>query len=303
MQFNAENKIGALFKLNTHKGDGKTTVETGWFHNIVLETGLNQMSVGQWVDRCCVGSGNSTPVSTQVSLDALIASTTTVQSVSTAVQITNAPYYLSLTRTYRFGQGVAAGNLSEVGLGWGNTSLWNRALIRDSSGNPTTITVLADEYLDVSAEIRVYPAMSINSTFNLLDKSGAVISTHNVTGIPYIASTADATGKVEFSPYIWASSVYSGAMGSTVSSTPIGTESNASNWANTNPTQKSSQKKITLALGNSNFTHKSFLMYVSGLLGSSLDWGYQFQISPEIPKNNTQIMTYTFELSWSAYVP
>lgn len=285
MQFNAENKIGALFKLNTHNGNGKTTKETEWFHNIVLDTGLNQMSVGTWVDRCCVGSGNSTPVSTQVSLDALIASTTTVQSTSTSVQITNAPYYLSLTRTYRFGQGVAAGNLSEVGLGWGNSNLWNRALIRDSIGNPTTITVLADEYLDVSAEIRVYPAMNISSTFNLLDKSGAVISAHDVVGIPYINSATDITGKVEFSPYVWASSLHSGGMGSTVSSRPSGTESNASSWVNTNPTQKSSQKKITLNLGNSNFTHKSFLMYVSGLLGASTGWGYQFEISPPITKN------------------
>jgi hypothetical protein len=71
--------------------------------------------------------------------------------------------------TWRFGEGIAAGNIAEVGLGWGNATLWNRARIKDAQGKPTVITVFADEYLDVVSEIRVYPAQSLEGSFNLLD--------------------------------------------------------------------------------------------------------------------------------------
>src|SRR5690606_33028436 len=39
-------------------------------------------------------------------------------------------------------------------------NLFSRALILDDEGNPTTITVLEDEFLDVSYEFRVYPPES-----------------------------------------------------------------------------------------------------------------------------------------------
>lgn len=113
---------------------------------------------GCWIDRCCVGTGNSNSVVTQTSLDTFKASTTTTQgAIEAGIQVTTLPYYMWLRSTYRFGEGVAAGNISEIGLGWANANLWNRALVKDSNGNPTTITVLADEYLDVITEIRVYP--------------------------------------------------------------------------------------------------------------------------------------------------
>lgn len=55
-----------------------------------------------------------------------------------------------------FPNGVAAGNISELATGSSNnnTSACARALVRDESGNPTTITVLADETLVVTWEWR-----------------------------------------------------------------------------------------------------------------------------------------------------
>lgn len=53
-------------------------------------------------------------------------------------------------------RGAAAGNISELTCGWGNNnvSAFARALVRDAEGNPTTITILPDEVLTLTWELR-----------------------------------------------------------------------------------------------------------------------------------------------------
>jgi hypothetical protein len=72
---------------------------------------------------------------------------------------------LESTRSYswvtvgkRFNEGTLAGNYSEIGIftANNNTSAVALSLILDGSGNPTTITVLADEILDVVYTRRLY---------------------------------------------------------------------------------------------------------------------------------------------------
>lgn len=125
MQVKMHSQIGARFKLIVHKGDGVPIKETGWFNNIVLNSGLARMSVGTWIEYCCVGSGNTAPQVTQTALATLLASTTTQSYTSTELQTTVTPYYRSVKVNWRFSEGVAAGNISEVGMGWSSTALWN----------------------------------------------------------------------------------------------------------------------------------------------------------------------------------
>lgn len=299
MQFNIENKVGARFKLVAHKGDGVPVRETGWFNNLVLDAGLDRMSAGAWINRCCVGSGNSVPTRAQVQLDNLVASTTDAQVSSKPVTNLTTPIYYGALRTWRFGAGIAAGNISEVGMGWADNSLWNRALVRDINGNPTTITVLSDEYLDVVSEVRVYPAETLSGQFNLLNKSGEVVSTHMYTGHPAFMSEASwEAGQISLgsgaSNYM---GVYSGDIGS-ISESPSGT----AGWmtpTRTFPTLRSSRAVGSLGLSQANFSHKACYVAIGSLMGSLP--GYQLQIDPPITKTNTQLMTYTFEMSWDRY--
>ena len=303
MNIKIEQKIGARFKLIVRKkSNNDISKESGWFLNNVLDTGLNQMSKGIWVNRCCVGSGNSTPQNTQIQLDNFVASTTIQQAGLGVVETTNAPYYWGYRTTWRFVAGIATGNLSEVGLGWDDNNLWNRALIKDTAGNPTTITVLSDEYLDVVSEVRVYPANNFTGSFNLLDKNGATVSTHTYTGKPYIKVGVSAFGQVKLAGTNGGFSVYSGNMGATVTTPPspplLG---NVDNPANTYPTDRSVRFTATLGLSVANGEHKSFYvaLWASLLMQGG---GFQMQISPTINKNNAQIMTYTVELTWGRYV-
>ena len=302
MQVSIKNKIGARFKLVAHKGDGKPTKETGWFHNLVLNTGLDRMSVNTWINRCCVGSGNSQPKVAQISLDNFIASTTNRMQTFGVANTTNTPYYYGVRLTWRFGEGVAAGNLSEVGLGWGDTELWNRALIKDTSGNATTITILSDEYLDVVSEIRVYPQPAITGSFNLLNKTGSLVSTHTYFGMPLIRDLGVFNAeKVTFGVGSWLYG-YTGEIGSSV------TQGSTGDWIIDNtpdlkyPSLRSVRGVSTLGLSSGNGTVKSFDIRNISIMGEA-SHGYKIQIDPPITKNNTQIMTYTFELAWGRYEP
>lgn len=302
MNINMETQVGALFKLVVHKGDGVPVRESEWFHNIVLDTGLARMSVGAWAGRCCVGTGNSTPVASQTALDAFKASTTTQQAATFVKNTSSSPFYYGSQVTWRFGEGVAAGNITEVGLGWANDQLWNRALVKDAQGNPTAITVLSDEFLDIVSEIRVYPQASYTGTLNLLDKSGATVSTHTITGRPLLYASGSALNMAQI--YCYAISIFSGDMGSTVNQSPSNAVGVIMGVTNTYPTATSMQSAIALGLNDSVGSHRSFLYTIQGIFNNNtLDLGYQFQIDPPINKTNSQAMTYTFTMNWGRYTP
>lgn len=299
--------VQAYFKLKAVNAD--TGVErdlSGWFPNIVLNSGLDRMSQGVWIDRVMVGSGNSTPVATQTALDAFVASATSRTEAAETRQTTTSPYYYSFTSTWRFEQGVAAGNLSEIGLGWGNSACWNRALIKDTGGNPTTITVLANEYLDVYVEIRVYPPMAdIVSTINLLDASNNVISTHTITARP--AMSYAPPGAIPFSKVIqighesslsqplniYSSGTLNGiATNISGSATSLAAPSSGLSY----PNLRTCAYKLSIAIGTANMNH-AMLLIISNL------GRWKYEISPPISKNDTQTLEHNFQMSWDRYTP
>lgn len=302
MQYNLHHKLGAKFKLVVRKvQDNRISKETGWFNNLVLDSGLAQMSKGTWIDRCCVGTGNTAPSISQTALASFLASTTVVQTSSAGVQATASPYYSYALVTWRFAVGIAAGNISEVGLGWGSTNLWNRSLIKDANGNPTTITVLADEYLDVVSEIRCYPQQNLNGNFNLLDKTGAIISSHTYSGLPRLGGASVDFNQVAINNVF----IYTGLLGG-VTTPPSGTllgNSSGSQHSYTYPTNTSIRVVVSFNVSQVNGVHQSINVTGLGLLnGAAGNNGYKIQISPTITKNSTQKMTYTFELSWDRHV-
>src|SRR5699024_10490997 len=64
--------------------------------------------------------------------------------------------WCSANVSVQFGKGDAAGNLSKVAIGKSSTDMFAIALIKDGSGNPTTITVTSIEFLTVTYQWRVY---------------------------------------------------------------------------------------------------------------------------------------------------
>lgn len=151
-----EMKLGfaGFYKIDVLNPDKTLKKSTGWFHNLITNNGLDILSSFMNLNTVCVGTGNTAPAFTDVALAAQVASTTNIVSTSTTVQAV-APYYGTMNIEWQFPQGVAAGNLTEVGVGNASNDLLSRALILDGDGNPTTITVLPDEFLNVAYSLRM----------------------------------------------------------------------------------------------------------------------------------------------------
>ncbi|GAB2899699.1 hypothetical protein ACCI51_18180 [Microbulbifer echini] len=160
----SSNAPRGFYTLKKTDSSGRSTSLS--FENLITDIGLNKlgtMSADDIVRNFYVGSGSATPAFTDTNMNSLVGASSSIQSDSEGTQIEVAPYYVYLKKTVRFAVGAAAGNLSEVGVGWESDpsgSLFSRALIRDADGNPTSLTVLNDEYLDVTYELRIYPETS-----------------------------------------------------------------------------------------------------------------------------------------------
>lgn len=186
---------GFLRLQTVNKFSGKITSDTGFFPNVLLDAGRNYMTTAAFTTSCQVGTDNTAPASSQTALSGHHAGTTDLQSTVNGNQTSSSPYYGWERKVLRFAIGTVAANLTEVGMGWGTSgsTLISRALILDwITKNPTTITPLADEFLDVTYELRYYaPVADITSpqvtldgiTYNTITRAAEVNSEYWYNGI------------------------------------------------------------------------------------------------------------------------
>ena len=187
-------EMGGFYRCKVHKAKSGTLVkDTGWFPNVITNTGLGYYyteplfgafdSRGAIINIMAVGSGSGSPAVTDTALFSQVAAVSAGTSGGgsgwagfTATGFTAAsgpnPAFWWAQCQYLFPTGVAAGNLTEIGACPGGESpaggLYSHALIVDSSGNPTTITVLSDEVLTVTYQINYYINTADTSfSFNL----------------------------------------------------------------------------------------------------------------------------------------
>lgn len=312
---NIEKKLETCgrFNLIVRKAETDEIVrETGWFDNLVLDQGLNTMATTAWFESCKVGTGNSTPVVTQTQLDAFVAFSSTVQTSQNGATATT-PYYKWQRKTFRFNAGLFNNtNLTEVAIGYNTTAngagIWNRALIKDGSGNPAVLTVLNDEVLDVVCEVRAYQSENdISGTFNLLDKSGNVIQTINTVIRPSKLTTAKTsigpslkTTNANYFNFMYA---YSGEIGTNTgipSGSVVHTATDSQGKFSANAYVSGSYQLVFTALyalgdGNADATKSLFLQ---GMLAD-----YQVSLTPAIAKNASQTLTIKYTLTWGRYTP
>lgn len=180
-----EIKVKGFFQFKTGLPDGTITKETPVFENVVLDQGIRKMnSSSDNISYLNVGTGNSEPNPSQTGLDNRVAYVSIGNYYGSLGQDPDDTdhFYIEYSKTVRFDAGTFNNvTLSEVGLGF-YTLLWNRALIRDESGLPTTITVLKEEFLDVTFKYRLYyPVNTRTKSINITNKEGTVVKTINAT--------------------------------------------------------------------------------------------------------------------------
>lgn len=286
------------------------------FENLITNGGLERMgSTGgsfEVISHVQVGTGSTAPSVTDSALNNFLASTGKGGSGAptytyNAVYGGSPTFHTEGTFTWRFDQGAAAGNLSEIGVGWASGGLFSRALIVDGSGNPTTITVAAIEFLTVTYKLRMYPPTT--------DVTGSISmggTTYDYTiraasaGGQYWSSVGRAAfGSVSGVEGFSEAFAYTGDIGA-VSGGPTGTIS-AAKAVTFSAYSAGSLKRvanISCSISEWNLSIRSVLLGVSG---SDLSYSgnyhkqmaWQCQFNPALPKDNTKTLSLTFEVAWA----
>ena len=122
-----------------------------------IGSGLFSIGLTVGFNALAVGTGNSTPLVTNTSLDNELVRTTSDGGIADVVGSNSSPEYAFVRRTRVFTTAQANGNLRELGFFTSPSggTLMNRSLFRDSAGNPTTIVKTSQDILVVIYEWRL----------------------------------------------------------------------------------------------------------------------------------------------------
>ena len=171
-------------KVIVKRADGTVRLDTGFFPNVITNLGLDALGNNHNLfNYCAVGGGNSTPLNTNTKLDNFLAVGSPISSESKydydPVRDTEF-YKCSRTVGYRF-TGLDNKNISEVGLVGDDRpelhSAFTRTLIKNSAGEPTVITVLSGEILEL--QYRLW------QVFDVKDKDQVVTAMIDGVEVPF----------------------------------------------------------------------------------------------------------------------
>lgn len=286
-------KVTGEFDIKVGRNLDRPRVSLSGLRNMVLDRGINQFFTVQFRDTtayCHVGTGSTPPTAADTTLQSPVANVFRTGPVVAAFDPLDSARVIT-TQTYVFGTGVAAGVLSEIGLGLSNGNLATRALFVDENDDPVTVTVLADEQLQVTYRI-IFVVDTDDAV--LVENTGPTPTDYTVTIRPSEIGTtlgitdppaANAVQSVTVHAYTGGSS----GLGATTA-IPAGTQqefgSTLSNSAYTNGNFYR-DSTITVPLAAVNGAAIGALAFI----GPWFRW--QVGISPRITKNNTQTISLT----------
>lgn len=287
--------------LEVFKADGTFTGKRAHFHNLITNIGKDalatQADVMVW---CHVGTGSTTPAITDTWLSAWLASSSDKKTDVNGIVSTTYGYRRV---KIRFGIGTATGNLSEAGVGWSDTTgtAFMHELIRDGAGDPTTITVLSDEYLEFTYELRYnIPAGDFTGsgtvdgeTYNYVMRAASCTTTARWSasiGKKIDVNTGD---NLHFA--------YTGSLG-TIDSVPSGISGNDTRTMTVNTYNTGDYyREFTLSADTTQWNVSGGEIFALTLTPTATRWQCSFSKASDssgVPKTNTYSRTMTFRVSW-----
>lgn len=307
--------VAGYFKFEAFKSDadgneipGSRRVLQDWTKNLITNGGLDMLGVAtnaDWMNGCHVGSGTTAPANTNTALVTFVAgiATTVLDTYGVAG---SSPYYGYQRRTYRFAEGTFASvNLTEVGIASGTfgvagsarlsaAPLFSRSLINGGTG----ITVLVDESLDVTYEVRRY-APTVDATGTLTISGVSYTFTVRACNVATVNYWAPFQGSFGMTQTIGVSANpaagYSGAIGAvTGEPATLITDSSTNITSRADYTAGNYYRDVTFGWGLSqgDGSFRSFRLPMAG--GS-----YQLELSPVMAKDTTKVIDITLRVSWA----
>ena len=324
----APTKLGVCgeYTIKKYKVGMKEPVQVvGPIKNLITNWGMDRIGPGTLNSSYIyLGTGTATPTVGDLQLANYAARTDSHAPVITVGErdTTNTLFWAQRSLNKRFSPGQAVGTFTEIGFGDAGSvpptpaptyRLMSRALIVDGSGSPVAITVLADEYLDVTYTVRMYPPLADSTqTVNI----SGVTYTFNSRGLNFTATVAVNSSVVNYrsgfsgqGTLVGSPVVYSGtAAGTPPALAPI-TATNmlnmgAQNSDGTYGASKFSGYTVTvqfsfgLTAGNLPYGIRGLRTNVSS---NFLDFMTQATITPAIPKDSTKVFSMGFSYSYARY--
>ena len=179
---------------------GSRRVAVPWFDNLITDGGLDQLGnvayTTDLIDYCRIGTGNTTPANTDTGLVAQVGATNTagIGALGSGLSVDGTYIYRSVSK--RFLPGAVSGvNLAELAMASATTGqVFSRSLIKDTGGTPTTITLAADEYLDVIYELRLYLPANDQTASATIDGAANTVTIRYATKVQQLNNWAAALG-------------------------------------------------------------------------------------------------------------
>lgn len=319
--FNPRPRLRGEYTLERVKADGTVVQKIGPFPNLITNIGLDRIGTSLWQTHAFVGTGTSTPSVTDTKLSAWKASHTTRTAWADSAIRGGAPdYWVQGVGTWRFGLGVAAGNLTEVSIGWleplpapatdaDKNRAFSRALIVDGDGDPVAITVLEDEYLDVTYSLRHYPYIGdpVSQSVTLSGTTYTFTSQVCNVGANYAG---------EWRMGVGSASAYSGTAagtppalnaitGFTLLTPGTGYRLRLSNIGYDGPGSHSVSCVLYAGLDDANgpwgIRGMEMQTELFGVGKSVLGQKFQTVISPAIPKDASNVLSFGVKFGWDRY--
>jgi hypothetical protein len=286
------------FKLVAIKPGVGVRSETPWIKNLILNTGLVQLGIDSARAKCWVGTGTSTPLVTDTGLQSPLTSTSDRSGIGGGYGNSGEPdYYLWRRHAYRFAAGVAAGNLTEIGISSTNSVFLSRSLIKDEFGQPTSFTVLSDEVLDVVYEFRSYPNLSdLEYTISVAGQSHDLISRVSNVSYAYFSSLSSAISFSVSSSYYYM--VHAEPIGSILSYPPGTASGAASAILQAYQNNSVSAVQINYGLSEGNFVGGIKSLSVGAPAMDYSHTGFQININPPIMKTSSHVLALNCQFSW-----
>lgn len=171
--------LAGKYRYVVKRADGSIKSESVYQDNLITNTGLDFFGGDSgginFLNNCAIGTGNSNPVVTENKLVSYTAKALGVRDsfFSTYIPNESNTYISHVTYRYMF-TGLNNVNVSELGVfSTTENELNTRALIKDNLGNPTTITVLNGETLEIFYRLyRVISTSDVNKIVNMDDGAG-----------------------------------------------------------------------------------------------------------------------------------
>ena len=324
LEASIDNKVGLSGEYTIRKykaGTNELIQQVGPFKNVITNIGLDRAGVNPPATTMFIGTGTTPPSAVDTQLAAFKFGVTRPAPSGAwgdaVIQGGPPDYWVQASFTARFNPGEATGIVTEVGAGWSeggvnaaNHRVFSRSLVLDTLGRPVTITVLADEYLDVTYGLRYYPYTGPDYVRNL-NISGI---NHTLNMRPYGLGT-NVTNYVNGGQRVKTNDpmqVFTGTAGSpptldTVTSAGLANKGLGASLAATEQTYvpgsltRAATHTAGLTVANLAYGIRGVhFTYRDGSFWSNSFFiaAHQATIDPPIMKDNTKILSFGSSISW-----